>query len=52
MGERIIIKAIAVIDQPSLNRTLLQIDIWYEDQDKGARLFVDSREFFTMLSKV
>jgi hypothetical protein len=51
MGERITIKAIEVIDQPSEKRTLLQIDIWYEDQNKGARLFIDSREFFTMLGK-
>ena len=49
MGENIIIKAIEVIDQPSLNRTLLQVDIWYEEQNKGARLFIDSREFFNML---
>ena len=49
MGEKITIKAIEIIDQPSLNRTLLQVDIWYDDQDKGARLFIDSREFFNML---
>jgi hypothetical protein len=49
MGEKITIKAIEVIDQPSLNRTLLQLDIWYDDQNKGARIFIDSREFFTML---
>ena len=51
MGEKITIKNIEVIDQPDLNRTLLQIDIWYEDQERGDRIFIDSREFFTMLAK-
>ena len=51
MGENVIIKAVTVIDQPAINRTLLQIDIWYEEQNKYTRIFIDSREFFTLLSK-
>jgi hypothetical protein len=49
MGEKITIKAIEVITQEE--RTLLQIDIWYEIQKKGDRIFIDSKEFFDLLNK-
>lgn len=49
MGERIFIKQIQIIEQKQMDRTLLQIDIWFEDQDKGGRIFLDTREFFKLL---
>ncbi len=48
MGERITITAIETIVQT--DRTLLQIDLWYENQNKGGRIFIDSQDFFKMLS--
>jgi len=44
MGEKITIKGIEVIYDG-----LLQIDIWFEDQNKGGRIFVEPDKFFGML---
>lgn len=48
MGEEIKITAIEVIEQT--DRTLLQIDLWYEEQQKGDRTFIDIKDFFKMIS--
>lgn len=29
----------------------LQIDFWFENQDKGGRMFIDQTEFFKLLSE-
>jgi len=47
MGERIIIRAIKLIRQDSA--TLMQIDLWFEDQGKGGRVFLNINDFFKML---
>lgn len=49
MGEKITITAIELIDQE--NGILLQIDIWYADQNKGERMFMDLSDFFKMAGK-
>lgn len=49
MGEKITIKGITIIDQPSEKLMLLQIDIWFDEQNKGGRIFIDSKEFFRMI---
>jgi hypothetical protein len=49
MGERITIRKIELIDQQS--RMLLQIDIWFEDSEKGGRIFVDTKDFFKLIAK-
>jgi len=49
MGEQINIVAIEIIEQEV--RTLIQIDLWFEDQEKGGRVFIDANDFFKMLSK-
>jgi hypothetical protein len=48
MGDQIKITAIEIIYQEG--RTLMQIDLWYEDQNKGSRVFIDTNDFFKMLS--
>ena len=48
MGESIKITAIEIIYQEG--RTLMQIDLWYEDQKKGDRVFIDTNDFFKMIS--
>jgi len=48
MGESVKITAIKMIYQEG--KTLMQIDIWYEDQNKGDRIFIDTNDFFKMLS--
>lgn len=48
MGEQIKITAIEIIYQEG--RTLMQIDLWYEYQNKGGRVFIDTNDFFKMLS--
>ena len=48
MGERITVKAIEMIYQDG--RTLMQIDLWFEDQEKGGRVFLNTNDFFKLLS--
>jgi len=50
MGEAIIITTIEVIVQEDQNRTLLQIDFEYSESKIKGRIFIDSREFFRLLS--
>ena len=48
MGEKITVTAIEMIYQEGI--TLMQIDLWFENQDKGGRVFIDTNDFFKMLS--
>jgi len=49
MGEKITITGIEIIYQEN-GVTLMQIDLWYEDQNKGSRVFINTNDFFKMLS--
>lgn len=54
MGESINVIRIEVIkqDRPDfgLNRTLLQIDFEYSESKTKGRIFIDSQEFFKLIS--
>lgn len=50
MGEEIKITAITyLLDQDGT--ISLQIDFWFDDQQKGGRMFIDQTEFFKLLSE-
>jgi len=48
MGEKITIIKIEILKQEK--RTLLQIDIWFEEQKKGGRIFIETGEFFRFIN--
>jgi len=48
MGEKITIIKIEILKQEK--RTLLQIDIWFEKQKKGGRIFIETGEFFRFIN--
>jgi len=48
MGEKITIIKIEILKQEK--RTLLQIDIWFEKQKKGGRIFIETGEFFRLIN--
>lgn len=50
MGENIKVTAIEIIYQEG--RTLMQIDLMYEEYNRKERVFIDTNDFFKMLTGI